>query len=78
MAHKHLFEAADSSLRDIMKDVSPALGSLPFGGKVVVLGGYFRQVLPVVPRGNRGQIVTASLKKSSLCSMSESSSSPST
>ena len=65
MAHKHLFEAADGSLRDIM-EVSPALGSLPFGGKVVALGGDFRQVLPVVPRGSRGQIVTASLKRSSL------------
>lgn len=66
MSHKHLFEAADRSLRDIMKEVSPELGSLPFGGKVVVLGGDFRQVLPVVPRGTRGQIVAASLRRSRL------------
>ena len=66
MSHKHLFEAADRSLRDIMKEVSPELGDLPFGGKVVVLGSDFRQVLPVVPRGTRGQIVAASLRRSRL------------
>ena len=51
----------DDIMRDIMKEVSPELGDLPFGGKVVVLGSDFRQVLPVVPRGTRGQIVAASL-----------------
>jgi len=49
ISHKHLFEAADRSVRDIMEEVSPELGSLTFGQKVVVLGGDFRQVLPVVP-----------------------------
>ena len=52
--------AWDRSLRDIMGlDV-------PFGGKRVVLAGDFRQILPVVPRGNRAQIVNASLKHSPL------------
>ena len=32
MSHKHLFKAADRSLWDIMKEVSPELGDLPFGG----------------------------------------------
>jgi hypothetical protein len=34
-----------------------------FGGKVVVMGGDFRHILPVVPRGMRGQIVDASFKR---------------
>jgi ATP-dependent DNA helicase PIF1 len=32
-----------------------------FGGKTVVLGGDFRQILPVVPKGGREDIVSASL-----------------
>jgi hypothetical protein len=59
MMHRHVFEAVDRSFRDVM-----SLPDVLFGGKVVVLGGDFRQILPVVPRGNRGQIVAASLKRS--------------
>ena len=33
---------------------------------MVLLGGDFRQVLPVVPRGTRGQIMAASLRRSRL------------
>lgn len=33
----------------------------PFGGKVIVFGGDFRQLLPVVPRGSRAEIVTDSV-----------------
>ncbi|KAL6597005.1 hypothetical protein ACP70R_047139 [Stipagrostis hirtigluma subsp. patula] len=40
--------------------------SLPFGGKVVVFGGDFRQVLPVVTRGTRAQITDATLQRSYL------------
>lgn len=36
----------------------------PFGGKVMVFGGDFRQVLPVVKRGAQSQIENASLKNS--------------
>ncbi|AQK78615.1 PIF1-like helicase [Zea mays] len=39
---------------------------LPFGGKSVVFGGDFRQVLPVVRKGSRAQIVAASLRSSYL------------
>jgi hypothetical protein len=34
---------------------------LPFGGKTIVFSGDFRQVLPVVRKGSRAQIVGASL-----------------
>jgi len=37
-----------------------------FGGKIVVLGGDFRQILPVVPKGGREDIVSASLPQSHL------------
>jgi ATP-dependent DNA helicase PIF1 len=34
-----------------------------FGGKIVVLGGDFRQILPVVPKGGQEDIVSASLPR---------------
>jgi ATP-dependent DNA helicase PIF1 len=37
---------------------------LPFGRKVMVFGGDFRQVLPVVPRGTKAQIMDATLLRS--------------
>jgi len=37
---------------------------MPFGGKLIVLGGDFRQILPVVTKGNRVDIVAASLSRS--------------
>ncbi|KAI3985965.1 hypothetical protein MKX01_039047 [Papaver californicum] len=55
MANRYAFEALDRSLRDLTKV------ELPFGGKILVLGGDFRQVLPVVERGTRAQAVSACL-----------------
>jgi hypothetical protein len=37
-----------------------------FGGKIVVLGGDFQQILPAVPKGGREYIVNASLPQSHL------------
>ena len=39
---------------------------IPFGGKTVVFGGDFRQVLPVVRKGSRAQIIDTSLRRSYL------------
>jgi hypothetical protein len=66
MAHKHVFEAVNRTFQHVMGAVDPALKDMLFGGKVVVMGGDFRQILPMVPRGTRGQIVDASLKKSAV------------
>nr|XP_043630449.1 ATP-dependent DNA helicase PIF1-like [Erigeron canadensis] len=45
-----------------MKDIIGISNSnKPFGGKVVVFGGDFRQILPVIPAGNKEEIVNASL-----------------
>ncbi len=37
-----------------------------FGGKTMVLGGDFQQILPVVRKGGQGDIVNASLPRSHL------------
>ena len=61
MTKRQAVEALDKSLRDIMDRPE-----LPFGGKTVVFGGDFRQVLSVVWKGSRAQIVDASLRRSYL------------
>lgn len=60
MQHRHVFEAVDRTFRDIRQD------ERPFGGIVVCLCGDFRQTLPIIPKGTRGQIVRACIKKSVL------------
>jgi len=47
-----------------MGAVDLALKDMFFKGKVVIMGGDFRQILHVVPWGRRGQIVDANLKRS--------------
>ena len=51
MLPKHGLRCIDKLLRDIMKT------NVPFGGKVLVISGDFRQTLPVVPRGSRTDIM---------------------
>jgi hypothetical protein len=66
MAHKHVFEVVNRMLQHIMGTVDPALKAMLFGGKVIVMGSDFRQLLLVIPRGTRGQIVDANLKRSAI------------
>jgi hypothetical protein len=61
MTKRQAIEALDRSMRDIME-----CQDQPFGGKTIVFGGDFRQVLPVVRKGSRGQIIDASLRSSNL------------
>ncbi|XP_057422827.1 uncharacterized protein LOC130716812 [Lotus japonicus] len=66
MVSRYAFEALDKSLRDIMRVIDPENFDLPFGGKVVVLGGDFRQILPVIPKGSRAEVVMATINSSRL------------
>ena len=53
MTHKHAFEVLDETLKDIMSRKNPYAKDQTFGGKTVLLGGDFRQILLVIPQGNR-------------------------
>jgi len=64
--HRFCFEAVDRTFRDIMKEVDEKNKTIPFGGKVVVFGGDFRQILPVIPKANRQEVVHATLNSSHL------------
>lgn len=64
MAHKFCFETLEKSLRDIMS--SSNYRDSPFGEKVIVFGGDFRQILPFIPRGSRSEIMNATINSSYL------------
>ncbi|XP_074336959.1 uncharacterized protein LOC141718991 [Apium graveolens] len=49
-----------------MTSLDPERASLPFGGITIVFGGDFRQILPVIPKASRTQIVSASLNSSKI------------
>jgi hypothetical protein len=60
MAHRNCFKALEKNLRDILRCTNKNSDKIPFGGMTVVLGGDFRQILPVVAKGKRENIVNAS------------------
>jgi len=53
--------ALDRYLRELMNNRETI-----FGGKLLVLGGDFRQILPVIPHGRIADIVQACFKSSEL------------
>ncbi|XP_019189692.1 PREDICTED: uncharacterized protein LOC109184103 [Ipomoea nil] len=66
MMHKHCFEALDRTMRDLMRFKNSRSSTMTFGGKTVVLGGDFRQILPVILKGTRQDIIQASINSSYL------------
>ncbi|GBO15665.1 hypothetical protein AVEN_62318-1 [Araneus ventricosus] len=62
MLTKEDLRCIDSLLRDLMNNYKP------FGGKVMIIGGDFRQTLPVVPRGTRADSIESCIKSSPLWS----------
>ncbi|XP_020081827.1 uncharacterized protein LOC109705509 [Ananas comosus] len=64
MNHKNCFEALDRTLRDILKSDDGGTEQRLFGGKTIIFGGDFRQILPVIVGGTRQDIVNASITKS--------------
>ena len=61
MQHRYAAEAVDRTCRDIL-----GVYDRNFGGITMVFGGDFQQILPVVPKGTREDIVSASLLRSVL------------
>ncbi|CAJ2678422.1 unnamed protein product [Trifolium pratense] len=70
MKHKHCFEAVDRTLKDILKFVNEKNKHIPFGGKVV-FGGDFKQILPIIPKGTRPEVVNATINSSVLWNFCE-------
>ena len=66
MAHRNCFEAVDCSLRDLLRFTNKNSVNKIFGGKTVVLGGDFRQILPIIAKGHREDIVDALVNRSYL------------
>ncbi|XP_070037710.1 uncharacterized protein [Nicotiana tomentosiformis] len=64
MMHKYCFEALDQTLRDILRFKDPSNLDQPLGGKTIVLGGDFRQILLVITKGSRYKIPS---RKSNSC-----------
>lgn len=62
MQDKFCQEAVDLTFQDIREDVRP------FGGVTVVFGGDFQQILPVVVKGTKQQIISQCIQKSRLWS----------
>jgi hypothetical protein len=60
MQHRHIFDAVNCSLQDIRDD------NRLFGGITAVFGGDYQQILPVILKGTRGDIIDASLMSSPL------------
>ncbi|XP_073059734.1 uncharacterized protein [Primulina eburnea] len=58
MANRYAFESVSKSFQDIMEI------QIVFGGKTMVFGGDFRQVLPVVKRGSKAEQIAASISRS--------------
>lgn len=64
MNERRCFEALEGTLKDIL-DNSNAL----FGGKPIMLGGDFRQTLPVIKSASRDTIIAASIAVLSMATL---------
>ena len=58
LTHKTAIEGVEEMLKDIMSSTEL------FGSKVIVLGGDFRQVLPMVTKGSKADFIQASIVNS--------------
>ena len=66
MAHRYYFEAINRSLRDILWYIDSENIYKPLGEKVVLLSRDFRQILPIIPKDWKEEIIQASIHKSYL------------
>lgn len=68
MGRKEMYDLIDVLLRDVMRVTAPELADVPFGGKVILLCGDFRQLCPVVLHAGRAGVLAKTLKQSHLWS----------
>ncbi|XP_052110302.1 uncharacterized protein LOC127741590 [Arachis duranensis] len=66
MLNKFCFKVLNKCLKDVLRFDHGYNPDALFSGKVVVLRGDFRQILPVIPRGSREEIVHACINASYL------------
>lgn len=62
MMNQFCFEAFDQTMRDLTKNwkkIDKANSEKPFGRKVVVLDGDFRQIMSVVRKGSWAEVINA-------------------
>ena len=60
MVNRRALESLDRTFKNIMEV------NLPFSGKVLILGGDFHQVLSVVPKGIKVEMIDVCIVKSPL------------
>ncbi|OMP08509.1 DNA helicase PIF1, ATP-dependent [Corchorus olitorius] len=66
MVHRNCIEALNKTLQDVVLNNDSDSTSRPFGGKTIVFGGDFRQILPVIPSGSKTEILNAAITSSDL------------
>ncbi|GJY83508.1 ATP-dependent DNA helicase PIF1-like protein [Tanacetum coccineum] len=63
MTQRYAFEALDTTLQDILGFTDSEKRRQIFRGMTVLLGGDFRQILPVIPQAKRLEIVQACINR---------------
>lgn len=57
MMRKYYFQALDRTMRGLLRFTNPYSSEMTFSEKTIVFGGGFRQILLVISRGNKQDIV---------------------
>jgi hypothetical protein len=63
MSSRYVLEIVEEKLRELMPN---EFSKIPFGGKIMLLGGDFRQCLPIQRNANRSEKLDLSIKSSCL------------
>ncbi|XP_071740766.1 uncharacterized protein [Rutidosis leptorrhynchoides] len=63
MTQRFGFEALDKTLKDILGAKNEVNRGKLFGEMPILLGGDFRQILPVIPKGKRQEVVQACINR---------------
>ena len=66
MTQRYAFEALDKTLRDILGYSNVENRERMFGGMTMLLGGDFRQILPVIPKAKRQEVISSCINRSKL------------